>query len=223
MQNCCNCKAKESRPVQTHPRPDPPGGPDQNRSETGRPDYSGSRRWVFSPHKPTSAGWFRFLSPKTRKTWIDQRKTQIPARKIAESGEKNLDLGQKTQIQVIFQVDQVRFWPDLVKSHQIRWDYHPIWWNLIDSDEIFAGSRVFSLFSRVFSSFSQNPDADWLARPPPVEVWPGPTRLLWQLTTGKIFQNSISLGRFRVGHKPNPWTALKESIIAVITKGNSQS
>ena len=23
------------RPVQTHPRPDPPGGPDQNRSETG--------------------------------------------------------------------------------------------------------------------------------------------------------------------------------------------
>ena len=23
------------RPVQTHPRPDPPGGPDRNRSETG--------------------------------------------------------------------------------------------------------------------------------------------------------------------------------------------
>ena len=98
-----------SRPVQTHPRPDPPGGSDWNRSETGRPDYSGGRRQVFSLQKPTPAGRFRFLSPKTRKIRTDRRKTQIPMRKIPESGEKNPDIGQKTHIRAIFHVDQARF------------------------------------------------------------------------------------------------------------------
>ena len=192
MQNCCNCKAKESRLVQTHPRLDPPEGLDQNRFETGRPEYSGGRWPVFSPQKSTPTGQFRFLSLKTRKTWTDRRKTQILMK-------KNPDLTQKTQIQAIFQVDQARFWHDLVKSHQIQWDYHRIWRNLIDSDEIFTGSRVFLPFSRVFSETRRRPTC-----PPPVEVWPRSTRLLRRSTTSEIFQNPIPSGRFRVGHKPNP-------------------
>ena len=38
-----------TRPVRTHPRLDPPRGPDRNQSETSRPNYSSGRRWVFSP------------------------------------------------------------------------------------------------------------------------------------------------------------------------------
>ena len=86
-----------------------------------------------------------------------------------------------------------------MKSHKIQWDYHRIWRNLIDSDEIFARSRVFLPFSRVFSETRRRP-----TRPPPVEVWPKPTRLLRRSTTGEIFQNPIPSGWFRVGHKPNP-------------------
>ena len=128
------------RAVQTHPRPDPPGGSDRNRSETGRPDYSGCRRRVFSPQKPTPAGRFRFLSPKTRKTRTDRRKTQIPARN-PDSGEKNSRIQRKKPISRPKNPDSgdisrrsgeiltgsgeissnpMRLPPDLAKSHRFR-------------------------------------------------------------------------------------------------------
>ena len=83
-----------SRPIQTHPRPNPPGGPDQNQSETDQPDYSDGRRWVFSPRNRLRRVDFSFYSPKPKKPELTsekprfRRETQIPARKIPESGGK---------------------------------------------------------------------------------------------------------------------------------------
>ena len=97
-----------SRAVKTYPVTRPTRRPDRNRFETGRLELLRRSATDFLHQKPTPAGRFRFLSPKTRKTRTDWRKpiiwrkTQIPAI-------KNPDLGQKTQIQVLFHVDLMKF------------------------------------------------------------------------------------------------------------------
>ena len=117
--------------------------------------------------KPIPASRFQFPSPQNPKNLNCPTKTQIPA-KIFQISVK------KTQILAIFQVNLMRFWPDLAKSHQIQWDFRQIWWNLIDSDEIFAGFGFSHRFLAVFSPFSQIYDANrplrhllkvWSARP----------------------------------------------------------
>ena len=116
--------------------------------------------------------------------------------KFSRSRRKNL-------IPAIFQVDPVRFWPDLAKPHWIQWDFRRIWRNLIDSDEIFVGFGFFSLFSHsfvtVFSYQWRRP-----IRLPPVEGLVCLTCLLWRLVAGEILLHSILSGQFRVGHKPDP-------------------
>ena len=78
----------DSRFVQTHPRPDPPGGLYRNRSEIGQPDYSNGRWRVFSTRNRFRQVGFGFYTPKSQKTRADRRKTHILIRKFLESGKK---------------------------------------------------------------------------------------------------------------------------------------
>ena len=107
--------------------------------------------------KPTPAGRFWFPSPQNPKNLNCPTKTQIPA-KIFQISAK------KTQILAIFQVNLVRFWPDLAKSHQIQWDFRQIWRNLRfwwDFCRIWLFLTVFLQFSHRFlkSMTPTNPSA----------------------------------------------------------------
>ena len=106
----------------------------------------------FSPPETDSDGSVSVSLPKNPKTRTDWRKPII-RRKSQILVIKNLDLSQKTRIQALFHVDVMKFWANLAKSHRIQWDYRRIWWNLIDSDEIFVGSRFFWPFLVVSSFF----------------------------------------------------------------------
>ena len=124
-------------------------------------------------------------------------------RKTPDSGENFPVLDEKIQISTIIQVDLMRFWSNLAKSHRIWWDFCRIWQNLIESDEIssyLSFSHCFlaisSLFLTIFSDL-------WCrsTRPPPVEGLIRPIRLLWRSAMGGIFYHPIPLGRFWVGYK----------------------
>ena len=115
-------------------------------------------------------------------------------------------LDEKIQISTIIQVDLMRFWSNLAKSHRIWWDFCWIWQNLIESNEISSYLSfshrflaVSSLFLTIFSDLWC-----WSTRPPPVEGLIRPIRLLQRSAMGGIFYHPIPLGRFWVGYKLDP-------------------
>ena len=140
------------------------------------------------------------------------RKFQIPTI-------KNLDLDQKTWIQALFHVDLTKFWVNLAKSHQIRWDYHRIWRNLIDSDEIFARSGFFFTFSLSFLAFFcrfLRSDSDRPVRVP-IEVWSAQPVYSGGQRHVSFFKTWFSQVNSRLGTNPTQtdlWTALVQCIKA---------
>ena len=80
-------------------------------------------------------------------------------------------------------------------------------------------------FSYCFLEFSQKPDADRPARHP-LKFDPDQPVYSGGQQRVRFFKTQFRRVGSGLGTNPtrtNPWTTLKESIIAVITKGNSQS
>ena len=182
--------------------PDPPKEPTRSNPKPTDPTTSAGRRRVFITKNQFHRVRLQFSSLKTQKTQTDRKISKFWL-KNPNSSQNFLEFDDKTQIPMIFfhfsalfPLDPMRFWPDLAKSHRIRWDFCQIWQNLIESDEIFARSVFFPLFSR-------HPESDWLARHL-LMFWTAWLDYSGRLAVGAFFLHLIPASRFQVGHKPDP-------------------